>query len=178
MKLFEMSMQIRTRILDGRSALLCKDNCKVEGLAPSFAESWTLVFIHKTFQIHSTFSYSLMASIKGTDKILLCFSFSRHNHLLTSFHWPHFLFDPLANIDTDINVLLFKSSLFTIVINIMSAIQGKWKIFIRVLYRKLNIISHSWWKMFLSINFHYHNELSPLTRSGVKWGLKITSDWS
>lgn len=142
-------MQIRTRILDRRSALLCKDNCKVEGLAPSSGESWALVFIHKISQIHSTFSYSLMASIKGTDKILLCFYFSRHNYSLSSyfvFHWPHFLFNPLANIDADINVLLSRNCLLIIVINMMSAIQGKCKIFTRVLYRKLKIFSHGWWK--------------------------------
>lgn len=138
-------MQIRTRILDRRPALLCKDNCKVEGLDPSSGESWALVFIHKISQIHSTFSYSLMASIKGTDKILLRFIFQgiTIHYLPTLFFTDHiFLFNPLANIDADINVLLSRNSLFIIVINMMSAIQGKCKIFTRVLYRKLKIFSH------------------------------------
>lgn len=48
---WEISSSVQGQLQGGRSA-------------PPFAESWALVLIHKIFQIHSTISYSLMASIK------------------------------------------------------------------------------------------------------------------
>lgn len=96
-----------------------------------------------------TSPHSLMASIRGNDKILLCFCFSRLDGSLSSsfaFHQAKCLFNSLAYVEADINVLLFRNSLFIIVINTMSIIQAKIRFFIRILYRKLKMISHGCWK--------------------------------
>lgn len=147
-------MQSWTRILERRSGLPCKENCKVRGLAPSFAERagsafQYLVPIHKIFQTHSTSPHSLMASIKCSDKTILCFYFSRLDGSLSSrfaFHQATCLFNSVANVEADINVLLFRNSLFIIVINMMSIIQAQLRFFIRILYRELKMISHGCWK--------------------------------
>lgn len=136
-----------------RSALLCKENCEFRGLSPSSAERAGSAFqyllsIHKIFQSHSTTPLSLMASVEGNDKILLCFYFSSLDGSLSShfaLNLPISLFNSLTNVEAIINILPFRISLFIIIINMMSIIQAKLFFFVRILYRKLKMISHSCW---------------------------------
>lgn len=129
-----------------------------------------------------------MASIKGNDKILLCFYFSRLDGSLFScfaFHRANCLFNSLANVEGDINVLLFRTSLFIIVINMMSVYcsltpagnqepQHKIQFFLKDAIQKIKDDLSWLLEKSSSVILHHHNELSPLTRSGVKQGLKIS----
>lgn len=151
-------MQSWPRILERRSALLCKENCKVRGLFAERARSafQYLLSTRKIFQSHSTSPDSLMTSVKGNDKILLCFYFSRLDGSLSSLfacQQANCWFNSLANVEANINVLLFRNSLFIIVINMISIFQEKFSFFIRILHRKLTMISHGCWKKVPLLSF-------------------------